>query len=108
MDFLSENAATDEASGDASKPEHIHRRSAVVRSEKRLAALRLALVQEKRKLHDASAREQAVREGVVGRAVWALVEQGLLDPSVTALIRDEVRSRRTLAQGAAFANTAFE
>lgn len=108
MDFLSENAVTEEASGDASKPERIHRRSAVVQSEKRLAALRLAVVREKRKLHDASAREQAVREGVVGRAVWSLLEQGLLDASVIALIRDEVRSRRTFAQDAAFANTAFE
>jgi hypothetical protein len=79
-----------------------------VRSERRLAALRLALVQEKRKLHEASAREQSIREGVVGRTVWDLLAQGKLEPSVVALIRDEVRAHLTPAQAGAFRNKAFE
>jgi hypothetical protein len=110
MTFLSDGAFPDEgpAGGGGDESRRVQRPIAVARSEQRLAALRLALVQEKRKLHEASAREQGIREGVVGRAVWDLLEQGRLERSVAALIRDEVRARLTPAQAAAFRNKAFE
>jgi hypothetical protein len=44
-------------------------RSAVARAEERLAAARLQLAREKRRLRDASAREKGIREGEVGRIV---------------------------------------
>jgi hypothetical protein len=89
-------------------PQRAPRRTAVSRSEQKLAALRLALVQAKRQLHEASAREQSIREGTVGRAVWDLIEQGRLEPSVIALIRDEVRPALTPGRAAAFIGTVFE
>ena len=110
MTFLSDTTVVDEAPGGGSGDEarRVQRRSAVVRSEERVEALRLALVQEKRKLHQASVRERGIREGVVGRVMWDLLEQGRLEPSMAALIRDEVRARLTPAQVEAFRNKAFE
>ena len=84
------------------------RRSAVARSEHKLAALRQALVQEKRKLHEAAAREQGLRDRTVGRAVWNLIQHGRLEPAMIALIRDEVRAHLSPARAAAFRNTIFE
>jgi hypothetical protein len=91
-----------------SGPQHVQRRSAVSRSEHKLAALRLALVQAKRSFHEASVRERSIRERTVGRAVWALIEQGRLEPSVIALIRDEVRPFLSPGRAAAFIGTVFE
>jgi hypothetical protein len=91
-----------------SGPLREQRRSAVLRSEKKLAALRLALIQAKRQLHEASAREQSIRKGTLGRAVWALIEQGRLEPSVIALIRDEVHPALSPGRAGAFIGTLFE
>ena len=91
-----------------SGPQDVQRHSAVSRSQQKLAALRLALVQAKRQLHEASVREQSIREGTVGRAVWALIEQGRLEPCVIALIRDEVRPALSPGRAAAFIGTVFE
>lgn len=73
-----------------------------------LAALRAALVQEKRKLHESSVREQSIREGTVGRAVWRLIEQGRLESSVLALIRDDLSPALSSGRAAAFIGTVFE
>lgn len=83
-------------------------RSGVARAEERLAAARLLLVREKRRLRDASVREQSIRECAVGRMVWHLVEQGRLDRAAIELIRTELRGRLTAAQKPAFADTIFE
>ena len=42
------------------------------------------------------------------RAVWALIEQGRLEPSVIALIRDEVRPCLSPGRAAALMGTVFE
>jgi hypothetical protein len=89
-------------------PKHVQRRSVVSRSEEKLAALRLAVVQAKRQLHEASVREQSIREGTLGRAVWRLIEQDRLEPCVVALIRDEVRPFLSPARASAFVGTVFE
>jgi hypothetical protein len=91
-----------------SGPQQRHRSSAVSRSEQKVAALRLALVRAKRSYHEASVRERSIREGAVGRAVWRLIEQGRLEPSVMALIRDEVRLFLSPGRTAAFIGTEFE
>jgi hypothetical protein len=83
-------------------------RSAVARAEERLAAARRKLVREKRRLRDASAQEQGIREGAVGRMVWDLVEQGRLERAVIDLIRTELRGRLTPAQASAFRDSVFE
>jgi hypothetical protein len=44
----------------------------------------------------------------VGRAVWNLIQQGRLEPSVIALIRDEVRAALSPSQASAFIGTVFE
>lgn len=44
----------------------------------------------------------------MGRAVWALIEQGRLEPSVIALIRDEVRPCLSPGRAAALMGTVFE
>jgi hypothetical protein len=84
------------------------RQSAVSRSEEKLAAARLALVQAKRQLREASVRARSIREGVLGRAVWQLIEQGTLEPCAIALIQDAVRPFLTPARASAFVNTIFE
>lgn len=91
-----------------SEPQRVQYRSAVARSEQKLAALRLALVQERRRLQEASAREQGIREGTVGRAVWDLIQQGRLEPCAIALIRDEVRAALSPGRASAFIGTIFE
>src|SRR5690348_7819479 len=95
-------------SPDAGEPQHTQPRSAVARSKERLVALQAELAQAKRKLHDASVREQAIREHVVGRAVWALVQQGGLDHSVINLIRRELRGQLRPTQAVAFIGTIFD
>jgi hypothetical protein len=108
MSILFNSRPSDDTPTDTSEPQRAQHRSAVARSEQKLAALRLALVQEKRKLSEASARAQGIREGTVGRAVWDLIQQGRLEPSVIALIRDEVRAALSHSQAAAFIGTVFE
>ncbi|TFV48053.1 hypothetical protein [Bradyrhizobium niftali] len=93
---------------DAPEPQRAQPRSAVARSEERLAALQAKLAQAKRMLHEASAREDAIRERVVGRAVWALVQKGGLDHAVIDLIRRELRGQLRPAQAGAFTDTVFE
>lgn len=95
-------------SPDGAEPERAQPRSAVARSEERLAALQAKLARAKRMLHQASAREEAIRERVVGRAVWALVERGGLDQSVIDIVRGELRGQLRPNQVAAFAGTIFE
>lgn len=82
--------------------------SAVSRKEQELAALRLRMAQVKRQLHEASARDQSIREGTVGRAVWSLIEQGRLEPSLVDLVRDQMRPAMTTRRAAAFRGTVFE
>lgn len=53
-------------------------RSRVEIAEERLAAARRQLALGKRQLRKASVREQGIRDGEVGRAVWHLVEQARL------------------------------
>jgi hypothetical protein len=84
------------------------KRSAVARAKERLAATQLQLAQEKRRLRNASAREQGIREGEVGRVIWDLVAQGKLDHVVIDLIRTELRERLSDAQASAFQDTIFE
>jgi hypothetical protein len=94
-------------------PHHTNRiaaeppRSAAARLEERVATLRLKVVQEKRRLHEASAREQSIREGVVGRAVWTLIQKDLLKRDVIDLIREELRGSLGPTQSAALSNTTF-
>jgi hypothetical protein len=95
-------------SPDAAEPPRVQPRSAVARSEERLAALQAKLAQAKRMLHEASAREEAIRERVVGRAVWALVHKGKLDHALIDLIRGELRGQLRPAQVRAFTDTVFE
>jgi hypothetical protein len=83
-------------------------RSAVALAQERLAGARRQLAREKRRLRDASVREQGIRERAVGRIVWDLVEQGGLERAVIDLIRAELRGRLTPAQACAFCDTAFE
>jgi hypothetical protein len=83
-------------------------RSAVARVEERLEALRHKLTREKRRLREASAREQGIREGVLGRVVWKLVDNGSLEPAVVDLIRAELRACVSPAQAAAFLETVLD
>jgi hypothetical protein len=108
MSILSNCDPSDDTPTGPSEPQPVQHRSAVARSEQKLSALRLAVVQAKRQLREASAREQSIREGTVGRAVWDLIQQGRLEPSVIALIRDEVRAALSPTQAAAFVDTIFE
>jgi hypothetical protein len=106
---MSDLPDTDPANGPVMNgPQRRPRRSAVSHWEQKLAAARLVLAQAKRQLHEASAREQSIREATVGRAVWALIERGQLELSVVALIRDEVRPALTPGRAAAFIGTVFE
>jgi hypothetical protein len=66
------------------------------------------MAQVKRQLHEASARDQSIREGTVGRAVWALIEQGRLEPSLVDLVRNEMRPAMTPRRAGAFIGTIFE
>lgn len=83
-------------------------RSRVEIAEERLKATRRRLAIGKRQLRNASVREQRIRDGEVGRAVWHLIEQGELGDAVIKLIRAELRGRLTPAQAAAFRGTVFE
>ncbi|WP_143198103.1 hypothetical protein [Bradyrhizobium sp. AS23.2] len=91
-----------------SEPQSVRSRSAVSRSEAKLAELRRELVQAKRQLHEASVRERSIRESTLGRAVWRLIEQKRLEPSTVALIRDEVRPFLSSRSAPAFIGTPFE
>lgn len=104
MSDLPDSRPADMMSG----PQHASRRSVVSRKEQELAALRLRIAQVRRQLHEASARVQSIREGTVGRAIWSLIEQGRLEPSVVALVRDEMRKAMTAQRAAAFVGTVFE
>lgn len=53
-------------------------------------------------------REQGIRDGEVGRAVWRLIEQAELSDAVIDQIRAELQRRHTPAQAAAFRGTIFE
>jgi chorismate mutase len=76
--------------------------------EERLKRARLRLAQAKKGLQQQSMRERSRRERDVGKIVVRLAEQGELDPSVVALLRDEVRATcRSPAQVAAFRDTPF-
>jgi hypothetical protein len=86
----------------------VQARSAVKLAEERLAAVQQKLAREKRRLREASAREKGIREGVVGRAVWKLVNEGGLEPAVVDLIRAELRGHLTPAEASALADTLFE
>lgn len=83
-------------------------RSRVELAEERLAAIRGQLALGKRRLRNASMREQGIRDGEVGRVVWHLIEQAALDDAIIDLIRVELRGRLTPAQVAAFRGTVFE
>jgi FixJ family two-component response regulator len=82
-------------------------RRAAARLEERLAALDQQRAQAKRRLREVSARERGIREGVVGRAVWKLADQGGLEPAVVALIRAELHRHLSAAQAGALADTIF-
>jgi hypothetical protein len=83
-------------------------RSPVEIAKERLEAARRQLALGKRLLRDASVREQGIRDGEVGRAVWHLVEQAQLEDAVIDLIRSELRGRLSPAQASAFRDTIFE
>ena len=83
-------------------------RSRVEIAEERVAAVRRQLALGKRRLRSASVREQGIRDGEVGRAVWHLIEQAELEDAVIDLIRTELRGRLTPVQAAAFRGTIFE
>jgi len=82
-------------------------RSAVTQAEQRLALAREKLAQAKRRLRDASVREQSIREGVLGRAVLDLIDQGQLEQAVIDLIRVQMRAGSSAAQLSAFTGTVF-
>ena len=83
-------------------------RSRVEIAEERVAAVRRQLALGKRRLRNASVREQGIRDGEVGRAVWRLIEQAELSDALIDLIRAELRGRLTPVQAAAFRGTVFE
>ncbi|MCK1520976.1 hypothetical protein [Bradyrhizobium sp. 17] len=83
-------------------------RSRVEIAEERLNAARRRLAIGRRQLRNASVREQGIRDGEVGRAVWHLIEQAELGDAVIDLIRAELRVHLTPAQAAAFRGTIFE
>lgn len=83
-------------------------RSRVEIAEERLKSTRRRLAISKRQLRNASVREQGIRDGEVGRAVWHLIEQAELGDAVIDLIRTKLRGRLTPAQAAAFRGTIFE
>ncbi|MDA9524771.1 hypothetical protein XI06_31875 [Bradyrhizobium sp. CCBAU 11434] len=83
-------------------------RSRVEIIEERLKATRRRMAIGKRQLRKASVREQGIRDGEVGRAVWRLIEQAELGDAVIDLIRIELRSHLTPVQAAAFRGTCFE
>jgi hypothetical protein len=82
-------------------------RRAAERLKERLAVLDQQRAQAKRRLREVSAREQGIREGAVGRAVWKLADQGALEPAVVDLIRAELHRHLTAAQFGALADTIF-
>jgi hypothetical protein len=90
---------------DPSPPERT--RSRVEIAEERLAAARRQMALGKRRLRAASVREQGIRDGEVGRAVWHLASQGQLADAVIELIRAELRGHLSPAQAAAFRGTVF-
>lgn len=83
-------------------------RSRVDIANERLNASRRQLALGKRQLRRASVREQGIRDGEVGRAVWRLIEQAALDGRVIDLIRAELRGHLTPTQKVAFLGTVFE
>jgi hypothetical protein len=108
MSAICNNSAPDYNTVNANPTSREIPRSGVARAEERLAAARLQLVREKRRLRDASVREQTIRECAVGRMVWDLVERGKLERAVIDLIRSELRGRLTPTQVPAFFDTIFE
>jgi hypothetical protein len=83
-------------------------RSRVDIANERLKATRRQLVLGKRQLRRASVREQGIRDGEVGRAVWRLIGMAKLEARVIDLIRAELRDHLTPAQKVAFVGTIFE
>jgi xanthine/CO dehydrogenase XdhC/CoxF family maturation factor len=78
----------------------------ILKEEVKAARRRVAL--SMRELRRASVREQGIRDGEVGRAVWRLIEQAQLEGRVIDQIRAELRGHLTPAQKAAFLGTIFE
>jgi xanthine/CO dehydrogenase XdhC/CoxF family maturation factor len=83
-------------------------RSRVEILEEEVKAARRRVALSMRELRRASVREQGIRHGEVGRALWRLIEQGQLEGRVIDLIRAELRGHLTPAQAVAFRGTVFE
>jgi hypothetical protein len=82
-------------------------RSAVELARERLAATQKKLARDKRLLRDVSAREQGIREGAVGRAIWKLVNRDGLEPAMVDLIHAELHVHMSPAEAAALADNIF-
>jgi phosphoenolpyruvate-protein kinase (PTS system EI component) len=81
-------------------------KEAITYFEERLKRARLRLAQAKKELHQQSIRERSRRERDIGKIVWRLIEDGKLEQSVIALLRDEVRAAcRSPEQVSAFRGT---
>jgi hypothetical protein len=91
---------------DALAPFKQSNKDAITYFEERLRLARLRLAQAKKDYHEQSMRERARRERDVGKIVLRLIDEGELDTSVVALIREEIREAcRSPAQVAAFRGT---
>ncbi|QOZ67416.1 hypothetical protein [Bradyrhizobium arachidis] len=98
----------DHAADNADSTPREQPRSAVERAQERVAAARLKLAVQERRLRQVSVREQCIREGAVGRAVLDLLDDGVLEKASVDLIRAKVREHFGPAQAAAFSGTLFE
>ncbi len=74
--------------------------------EKCLQRARIRLAQAKKEQHEQSVRHQAKRERELGRIVWRLIGEGVIDASMIERLRDEVQATCCRpAQVAAFRGT---
>jgi hypothetical protein len=98
---------TEAASG--TRRPNAHTSKSVAHFEEQLRKARLKLAEAKVEQAKQADRGKRIRERVIGRIVLELIEDGKIDPSVIALLRDEVKkSCRQASQILAFAETIFK
>jgi hypothetical protein len=86
-----------------------HTNKSVAHFEEQLRKARLKLAAAKVEQAKQADRGKRIRERTIGRIMLELIEEGRIDPSVIALLRDEVkRSCRQSSQVAAFAGSLFQ
>ena len=83
--------------------------NALTHLEARLRKARLDLAEAKVEQAKKADRGKRIREQKIGQIMLELIEQGMIDPPVVALLRDEVKKTcRQSRQVAAFAGSLFE